>query len=65
MIHLTRAYLCPDCSTIGSNATHCPACGNRCGLLNLSSVLDRDPVREEVSAIVRSWREVLSERIFA
>lgn len=62
---LDRAYLCPDCSRVSSDANQCPACANRCGLMNLAAVLDRDPVMVEACAIFGTLSEVMREAPFA
>ena len=42
-IRLQDAYLCPDCTSVGSNAMRCVCCGNQHGLLSLSAALNRQP----------------------
>ena len=62
--HISRMYLCPDCDCIGANANQCAKCANRCGLLNLSSVLNRKkPVMADTVAILAMMREVGRERL--
>jgi len=39
-IPLSRAYLCQDCNSVGSNAMRCPSCASEV-LLGLANVLDR------------------------
>ena len=60
---LKNAYLC-ECGTVSDSSAQCPACANRCGLLNLSSVLDRKPLMAETQAIFAMLREVGKERIW-
>jgi hypothetical protein len=43
-IPLSRAYLCQDCDSVGTNAMQCPSCASE-ALLGLAKVIDR---REEV-----------------
>lgn len=64
MNHISRCYLCPDCNYVGDNAIQCESCANRCGLLNLSSVLNRkSPLLPETMAILEiincSMRELI------
>jgi len=40
-IPLTNAWLCVSCNRIGSNASQCPACACKLGLLSLVGILDR------------------------
>jgi hypothetical protein len=56
-MRLENAYLCV-CGLIGVNSMQC-ACGQREGLLSLSSVLNRKTVSQEVGAIMAMYREVL------
>ena len=58
-MRLENAWLCV-CGVIGVNAMQC-ACGQREGLLNLSSVLDRKVVSNEAQAIMGMYREVVHE----
>ncbi|MGD0546433.1 MAG: hypothetical protein ABR991_01230 [Terracidiphilus sp.] len=39
-IPLTRAYLCQDCDSVGSNSMRCPSCASR-ALMGLAVVFDR------------------------
>lgn len=64
-VHLQNAYLCPDCDCIGDDANQCHACANRCGLMNLAAVLDRDPVMVEARAIFGTLSELMREVPFA
>lgn len=34
-------YLCPDCGQVGNQPASCPGCTNQCGLMNLSTILNR------------------------
>ena len=45
-IPLQSAYLCQDCNCIGNCREQCPACASSV-LMNLSCVLDREPVDRE------------------
>jgi hypothetical protein len=63
-IHLEDAYLCAECSLICDSAMRC-ACGNALGLLNLSSILNReeDPIRCEVAAVMALYRDSVSSKV--
>ena len=39
-IPLANAYLCQDCSSVGNNSMHCPACASE-ALMGLAGVLNR------------------------
>jgi hypothetical protein len=40
-IPLTNAWLCVSCNRIGSDASQCPFCASKLGLLSLVGILDR------------------------
>ena len=58
-MRLENAYLC-ECGIITANAMQCD-CGNRHGLLNLSSVLDRKIVSNEAQAVLGMLAETMRE----
>ena len=58
-MRLENAWLCV-CGVIGVNAMQC-ACGQREGLLNLSSVLDRKVVSNEAQAVLGMLAETKRE----
>jgi primosomal protein N' len=39
-IPLSRAYLCQDCDSVGSNSMRCPSCASQ-ALMGLAGVFDR------------------------
>ena len=53
-IHLSRAYLCANCSTVSDDSRTCPACGDG-SLLALSRVLARESSSEAPAGL---WRAV-------
>jgi hypothetical protein len=59
-LHISSAWLCPQCDYLGDDANQC-ACGNSHGLLNMASVLNRDPVETEARAVMSTLTEVLDE----
>lgn len=66
MSHLSSSYLCPDCEFVCGNAMQCEKCANRCGLLNLSSVLNRPkPLMAETQIILKLMKQFGRERICA
>lgn len=61
--HISRVWICPQCDFAGENSEQCAKCANRCGLLNLSSVLNRKPVRAEVNTVLTIMEEIGKELI--
>lgn len=59
---LQIAYLC-ECGLVGNNAIRC-ACGNAHGLLNLGSVLNREPISGEAAKVLHLMEEMMEE-VFA
>jgi hypothetical protein len=62
-IPLKSAFLCQDCNCIGNCAEQCPACASAV-LLNLSSVLDREPetvVLAETHSVPRFYPHSVAE----
>ena len=62
-MRLENAYLCV-CGVIGVNAMQC-ACGQREGLLNLASVLNRKIVSCEAQQCMAIMGDVLRETVLA
>ena len=62
-MRLENAYLCV-CGIIGVNAMQC-ACGQREGLLNLSSVLNRKIISNEAQAVLDMLAETMREKVWA
>ena len=58
-MRLENAYLC-ECGLVGINSMQCD-CGNREGLLNLATVLNRKIVSAEVQAVIGSMDGVIEE----
>ena len=62
-MRLENAYLC-ECGLVGINSMQCD-CGNREGLLNLATVLNRKIVSAETQAVIGFQADVLREKVFA
>jgi len=59
-IPLAKAYLCPNCSSIGNSSKQCPACASPF-LLSLATVLDRGP--EDDAELAYSGVESLASEV--
>jgi hypothetical protein len=62
-MRLENAYLC-ECGLVGINSMQCD-CGNREGLLNLATVLNRKIVSREAQAVLGMQADALREKVYA